>query len=129
MPGVIPVRIGVIRQGKTFFNRYIMKAITNESAHFRDECGRRVSGKVFASFEALFDELNAIARESISEETIVRLLAPDRVGAYTRFVYLTMHGPCGKIVVKETRNGKNVSVHGITVTETTMRGEPGKIGL
>ena len=46
-----------------------------------------------------------------------------------RFVCLTMHGPCGKIVVTETRKGKKVSVHGITVTETTMHGEPGKIDL
>ena len=106
-----------------------MKVISNESVRFKAECEKRISGKTFASFDALFDELNAIARESISEETIVRLLAPDRVGAYTRFVYLTMHGPCGKIVVTETRKGKKVSVHGITVTETTMRGEPGKIGL
>lgn len=106
-----------------------MKVISNESVRFKAECENRISGKTFASFDALFDELNAIARESISEETIVRLLVPDRVGAYTRFVYLTMHGPCGKIVVTETRKGKKVSVHGITVTETTMRGEPGKIGL
>ena len=106
-----------------------MKAISNESMRFKAECEKRISGKTFASFDALFDGLNAIARESISEETIVRLLLNDRVGVYTRFVYLTMHGPCGKIVVRETRKGKKVSVHGITVTETTMRGEPGKIGL
>jgi hypothetical protein len=106
-----------------------MKAISNESVRFGEECGKRISGKAFSSFEALFDELNGIARESISGETIVRLLLGDCAGAYMRFVYLTMHGPCGKIVVKETRKGKKVSVHGITVTETTMCGEPGKVDL
>lgn len=106
-----------------------MKAISNESVRFGAECERRISGKTFASFEAMFDELNGIARESISGETIVRLLVGNDTGAYTRFVYLTMHGPCGKIVVSETRKGKKVSVHGITVTETAMRGEPGKIDL
>jgi len=106
-----------------------MKAISNESVRFGEECGKRISGKTFSSFEALFDELNGIARESISVETIVRLLLGDCAGAYMRFVYLTMHGPCGKIAVKETRKGKKVSVHGITVTETTMCGEPGKVDL
>ena len=106
-----------------------MKVISNESVHFRTECEKRVSGKVFASFDALFDELNAIARETISEETIVRLLAGDKTSAYTRFVYLTMYGPCGKINVNETRKGKKVSVHSITVEETAMLGEPGKLDL
>jgi hypothetical protein len=107
-----------------------MKAISNESVRFGEECGRRISGKSFSSFEALFDELNLIARESVSGDTIVRLLAgSDRAGAYTRFVYLTMHGPCGRIAVRETRKGRKVSVQGVTVTETTMRGEPGKVGL
>ena len=107
-----------------------MKVISNESVRFKAECEKRVSGKVFASFEALFDELNAIARETISEETIVRLNGGnDRIGKYTRFIYLTMHGPCGKVVVTETRKGKKVSVQGITVTETAMRGEPGKIDM
>ena len=107
-----------------------MKAISNESVRFKAECGKRISGKTFASFEALFDELNAIARECISGETVVRLNGVnDRIGKYTRFIYLTMHGPCGKIVVTETRKGKKVSVHGITVKEITMRGEPGKIDL
>ena len=31
--------------------------------------------------------------------------------------------------MNETRRGKRVSVHGIAVTETAMRGEPGKIDL
>lgn len=113
-----------------FFKEYAMKVISNESVRFKAECENRISGKTFASFDALFDELNAIARESISEETIVRLyVLNDRIGKYTRFIYLTMYGPCGKIVVTETRKGKKVSVHGITVTETTMRGEPGRIDL
>ena len=106
-----------------------MKAISNESVRFKAECEKRISGKTFASFEDLFDELNGIARESISADTIVRLLLGDCAGAYMRFVYLTMHGPCGKIVVTETRKGKKVSVHGISVTETTMHGEPGKLDL
>ena len=107
-----------------------MKAISNESVRFGEECGKRISGKTFSSFEALFDELNAVARESVSGDTIVRLVAgSDRSGAYTRFVYLTMHGPCGKISVREARRGRKVSVQGVTVTETTMRGEPGKAGL
>ncbi|MBR2305798.1 MAG: hypothetical protein IKA48_01055 [Fibrobacter sp.] len=106
-----------------------MKVISNESVRFGAECGKRIAGKTFASFEALFDELNGIARESISGDTIVRLLVGNDTGAYTRFVYLTMYGPCGKIVVNETRRGKKVSVHGVTVTETAMRGEPGRDGL
>lgn len=107
-----------------------MKSISDESVRFGEECGRRVAGRTFSSFEALFGELNGIARESVSGDTIVRLAAgSDRAGAYTRFVYLTMHGPCGKISVRETRRGKRVTVHGITVTETAMRGEPGRTGV
>jgi len=104
--------------------------ITKESIAFRDACGSRVAGRTFPGFGALFDELNAIARETVSPGTIVRLDGVrDRIGNRTRFIYLTMRGPCGKVTVTETRRGGRVSVSGVTVREVSACGEPGKLGI